>query len=83
MESLENLLPNLESQIQIVEGDVQDVMDSHPLFKVMVENKALRRIINSQSQRIKELEFQIEKFREGKINTVLTSENEIPKNKVK
>jgi len=49
------ITPNLNTQVQITENDVQEVMNEHPLFKVMVENKALRRIIQGQSEYIKDI----------------------------
>ena len=74
MKENNGLTPNLNTQVQITENDVQEVMNEHPLFKVMVENKALRRIIESQSQHIKTFQSQkeaIPKFLE-----------DIPKSKV-
>ena len=56
MKENNGLTPNLDTQIQIVESDVQEVMNEHPLFKVMVENKALRRIIGGQSEYIKKFQ---------------------------
>lgn len=68
-------MPNLETQIQITENDVQGVMNEHPLFKVMVENKALRRIIEGQSEYIK-------KFQDPKKQIVPPFLDDVPKSKV-
>jgi len=69
------IMPNLETQIQITENDVQGVMNEHPLFKVMVENKALRRIIEGQSEYIK-------KFQDPKKQIVPPFLDDVPKSKV-
>ena len=75
-------MPNLETQIQITENDVQGVMNEHPLFKVMVENKALRRIIENQSQRLKDVQIELEKFQDPKKQIVPPFLKDIPKSKV-
>jgi len=77
------IMPNLETQIQITENDVQGVMNEHPLFKVMVENKALRRIIENQSQRLKDVQIELEKFQDPKKQIVPPFLDDVPKSKVK
>jgi len=75
MENDNGLTPNLNTQVQITENDVQGVMNEHPLFKVMVENKALRRIIEGQSEYIK-------KFQDPKKQIVPPFLDDVPKSKV-
>jgi hypothetical protein len=70
------ITPNLNTQVQITENDVQEVMNEHPLFKVMVENKSLRRIIQGQSEYIK-------KFQDPKNQIVPPFLEDIPKSEVK
>ena len=50
-----NLLPNLNEQVEITEGDVQQVLNEEQkghVFALTVENKALRRIVDTQKQEI-------------------------------
>ena len=75
MENDNGLTPNLNTQVQITENDVQGVMNEHPLFKVMVENKALRRIIEGQSEYIK-------KFQDPKKQIVPPFLEDVPNAKV-
>lgn len=59
-----NLLPNLSEQIDIQEGDVQQVLNQEQkghVFALTVENVALKRIVEEQKQFISKCKCNEEK----------------------
>ena len=89
MANPKNLLPNLNEQIDIQEGDVQQVLNQEQkghVFALTVENVALKRIIEEQKKFIskckcEDCKCQPDKKTENKV--VLNGLEQLPKIKVK
>ena len=76
-----NLLPNLNEQFEIQEGDVQQVLNQEQkghVFALTVENVALKRIIEEQKKFINKCKCESQDNK-----TVLNGLEDIPKIKVK
>ena len=77
-----NLLPNLNEQIEIQEGDVQQVLNQEQkghVFALTVENVALKRIIEEQKKFISKCKCEDCKCQKEENKTVLNGLEDIPK----